>query len=187
MFASTRYFVVFSLINIFLVTYGDIFLFFNWKINFFEIHLVDTLNVFSVKWNFQIEFLRINRSIHQRCSIIKGILRNFAKFAGKQLCQSPFWLATLLKKSLWHRCFPENFAKFLRTPFSQNSSWWLFPTNLVEWYSNLQNRSLTWLSHSRYHWWIAMGNQLSQICLWYNWSNLYCIKKTKIAWPSQAL
>ena len=25
--------------------------------------------------------------------------------------------ATLLKKSLWHSCFPVNFAKFLRTPF----------------------------------------------------------------------
>ena len=26
-------------------------------------------------------------------------------------------LATLLKKSLWHICFPVNFRKFLRTPF----------------------------------------------------------------------
>ena len=30
--------------------------------------------------------------------------------------------ATLLKKKLWHRCFPVNFVKFLRTPFSQNTS-----------------------------------------------------------------
>ena len=29
--------------------------------------------------------------------------------------------ATLLKKRLWHRCFPVNFAKFLRTPFLQNN------------------------------------------------------------------
>ena len=28
----------------------------------------------------------------------------------------------LLKKRLWHSCFPVNFAKFLRTPFSQNTS-----------------------------------------------------------------
>ena len=33
--------------------------------------------------------------------------------------------ATLLKKSLWHRCFPVNFVKFLRTPFLQNTSGWL--------------------------------------------------------------
>ena len=30
--------------------------------------------------------------------------------------------ATLLKKRLWHGCFPVNFAKFLRTPFLQNTS-----------------------------------------------------------------
>ena len=30
--------------------------------------------------------------------------------------------ATLLKKRLWHRCFPVNFMKFLRTPFLQNTS-----------------------------------------------------------------
>ena len=29
--------------------------------------------------------------------------------------------ATLLKKD-WHRCFPVNFAKFLRAPFLQNTS-----------------------------------------------------------------
>ena len=31
-------------------------------------------------------------------------------------------LATLLKKRLWHRSFPVNFAKFLRTTFLQNTS-----------------------------------------------------------------
>ena len=30
--------------------------------------------------------------------------------------------ATLLKKRLWHRCFPVNFVKFLRTPLLQNTS-----------------------------------------------------------------
>ena len=30
--------------------------------------------------------------------------------------------ATLLKKRLWHRCFAVNFAKFLTTPFLQNTS-----------------------------------------------------------------
>ena len=33
--------------------------------------------------------------------------------------------ATLLKKRLWHRCFPVNFAKFLRTPFPTEHLWWL--------------------------------------------------------------
>ena len=33
--------------------------------------------------------------------------------------------ATLLKKTLWHRCFPVNFAKFLRTPSFIEQLWWL--------------------------------------------------------------
>ena len=51
----------------------------------------------------------------------KGVLRNFAKFTGKRLYQSLFFNkvaglrrpANLLKKRLWHYCFPVNFAKFL--------------------------------------------------------------------------
>ena len=68
------------------------------------------------------------RSSHQRCSIKKGVLRNFTEFTAKHLCQSLFFnkvagrmSATLLKKRLWHRCFPVNFVKFLRTPFLQNT------------------------------------------------------------------
>ena len=59
----------------------------------------------------------------------KGVPRNFTKFTGKHLCQSLFFNkvaglspATLLEKRLWHRCFPVNFAKSLRTPFLQNTS-----------------------------------------------------------------
>ena len=59
----------------------------------------------------------------------KGVLRNFTNFTGKYLCQSLFFNkladlrpATLLKKRLWHKCFPVNFTKFLRTPFLQNTS-----------------------------------------------------------------
>ena len=33
--------------------------------------------------------------------------------------------ATLLKKRLWHRCFPVNFAKFLGTPFFTEHPWYL--------------------------------------------------------------
>ena len=80
------------------------------------------------------------RSSHRRCSVRK-VLRNFTKFIGKQLCHCLFFKkvaglrpATMLKKRLWHRYFPVNFAKFLRTPSLQNISgrlllivhkWWL--------------------------------------------------------------
>ena len=41
------------------------------------------------------------------------------------LCTNQAWPATLLKKRLWHRCVPVNFAKFLRVPFLQKTSGWL--------------------------------------------------------------
>ena len=76
------------------------------------------------------EFCSGVESSHPRCSLKKGFLRNFAKFTGKQLCQSLFLdkvaglrlPETLLKKRFWHRCFSVNFAKFLRTLFLQNIS-----------------------------------------------------------------
>ena len=56
------------------------------------------------------------RGGHQRCSIKKGVLRSFTKFTGKHLTP-----ATLLKEELWHKCFPVNFAKFLKIPFQQKT------------------------------------------------------------------
>ena len=63
-------------------------------------------------------------------SCMKGVLRNFAKFTGKHLCQILFFNkvpglrpVTLLKKRLWHRCFPDSFGKFLRTPFIIEHPW----------------------------------------------------------------
>ena len=48
----------------------------------------------------------------------KFALKNFAKFAGKHLCQSLFFNKVT---GLRHRCFPVNFAKFLRANFLQNT------------------------------------------------------------------
>ena len=73
---------------------------------------------------FAITIQMTTRRSYQRCSVRTGVLRNFAKFTGKHLCQVLFYNkvagpepATLLKKRLWHRCFPMNVAKFLRAPF----------------------------------------------------------------------
>ena len=80
-------------------------------------------------------FIRRN---HHRCSIKIGALKNFAKFSEKHLWQNLFFNkvaglrihqskygrpATLLKKRIWHRCFPANFAKFLWTPFFIEHLW----------------------------------------------------------------
>ena len=52
----------------------------------------------------------------------KGVLRNFVKFMGKYLCQGLFFNKV---SGLWYRCFPVNFAKFLRTPFLKEHLRWL--------------------------------------------------------------
>ena len=59
----------------------------------------------------------ICRSSRQEVFSEKDVLINFAKFTGKHLCQSLFF-----EESLWRKCFPVNFVKFLRTPFLENAS-----------------------------------------------------------------
>ena len=67
----------------------------------------------------------------QRCSVKKvflGIPQNSQEntyvslFFNKVPGLRP---ATLLKKRLWHMCFPVEFAKFLRTAFFKEYLWWL--------------------------------------------------------------
>ena len=87
------------------------------------------------------------RSNHWRCSVRKGNLRNFTKFTGKRLCHRP---ASLLKKRLWHKCFPVNFAKFLKTRFLQNISGRLLL--YISWVMT----EISWLMHEspvlKLHW-----------------------------------
>ena len=53
--------------------------------------------------------------------------------------------ATLLKKKLWHRCFPVNLAKFLRTPFLTEHLPWLLLTYNFKWAIDYH---LIWMSSS---------------------------------------
>ena len=64
----------------------------------------------------------------------KRVLSNFEIFTGKHLCQSLFFSRVAgLKKSFlacnfirfWHRFFPVNFAKFVRTSFLIENLRWL--------------------------------------------------------------
>ena len=58
----------------------------------------------------------------------KGVLKNFAKFTGKHLCQSLFFNKVAGLRPVK---FPVNFAKFLR-PFFMEHLWWV----LVKFISN---------------------------------------------------
>ena len=68
----------------------------------------------------------------------KGVLKTFAKFTGKDLCQSLCLiklqaLAPDIKRP-WHRCFPVNFAKFIRTSFlTEHLRWPLLSKVWLAW------------------------------------------------------
>ena len=54
------------------------------------------------------------------CSYKKSVFLKISQNSQENTCArvcSRFQPATLLKKRLWHRCFPVNFAKLLRTLF----------------------------------------------------------------------
>ena len=57
----------------------------------------------------------------------KGVLRNFAKFTGRHLCQTLFFNkgCNFIKKETLAQVFYVNFVKLLRTPFSIEHLWWL--------------------------------------------------------------
>ena len=78
---------------------------------------------------------KIFKSSHQRCFVRKDILRNFAKFKGKHLCQSLRPAAEaynfIIKETLAQVFSYVSFAKFLRTPFLQNTSGRLLPDVLL--------------------------------------------------------
>ena len=69
------------------------------KSTFFTEHLRSLLLLFS--------------SSHQRCSIIKGVLRNFTKFTKKHLCQSRFF-----KKETLAQVFSFEFCEISQNNFS---------------------------------------------------------------------
>ena len=69
------------------------------------------------------DLFTIIRSSHRRCFIKKGVLENLANFIGKHLCKGlSFNMVGGLRPTLLKGEFPVNFAKFLRTPFWQNTS-----------------------------------------------------------------
>ena len=72
----------------------------------------------DIHWFWEMNKCRIR---HQRCSVTKGVLRNFAKLTRKHLCHSLFVnkvaslrAVTLLKKRLWCRFFPVRSRWFRR-------------------------------------------------------------------------
>ena len=93
------------------------------------------------------------RSSHWRCSMGKNVLRNFAKFTGKHLCQSRFFNkvaglrpATLLKKEALAQVFSWEVCKISKNTFYTEHHWatasWMH-TMLINWTLKLGLQS-TW-------------------------------------------
>ena len=96
---------------------------------------IDNLYIHELLGYMRCLFFKTVRSSRPEVFCKKGFLRILAKLTGKYLCQSLFLNkvaglrpATLLKKRLWHRCFPVNFVKFLRATFYKEHLWWLLLT-----------------------------------------------------------
>ena len=71
-------------------------------------------------------------AVVQKCSV-KKVFLEISEHSQENTCARVSFFnkiaglkpATLLKKRLWHRCFPMNAVKFLRTPFHIEHLWWL--------------------------------------------------------------
>ena len=72
------------------------------------------------------------RSIHQRCSIKKGVLRNFVKSTGKHLCQSLFFnkgadlrpdACNFIKKETLSQVFSCGFYEISKNTFLTEHLW----------------------------------------------------------------
>lgn len=71
---------------------------------------------------YYIEKIRTNKGSRQEVLYKKSVFKNFTKLIGKKLCRSLFLIkfqAGSLQRD-WQKCFPINFANFLRTNILEN-------------------------------------------------------------------
>ena len=101
------------------------------------------------------------RSSHWRCPVTKGVLRNFSKFTGKQLCQILSFnkVAGLLfykVGGLGHRCFPVNFWEIYKNAFCYRiPPAWNF--NKKETLAQLFSCEFYKILRTKLWWWVVVG------------------------------
>ena len=79
-----------------------------------EIKLVVKICTYVKKKN----YFAFIQKVRPEVFCIKHVRKHFR--GSRPVCLRP---ATLLKMRLWHRCFPVNFVKFLRTPYFTEHAW----------------------------------------------------------------
>ena len=114
----------------------------------------------------------------------KGVIKYFAKFAEKHLCQSLFFNKVeglrpkpLLKKGFWHRRFSVNFVNCSRTRFLQNTSGRLFPKEVghlreMSYMNNNETSSSYWIIGKLKRtilltWWKSQQSQIEKFNMLY--------------------
>ena len=76
-----------------------------------------------------VHFSRQHRSSHQRCSMKKGVLKNFAKLTGKYLCQSLFFIkvagaaCNFIKKEILAQVFSCGFCEISKNTLFTEHLW----------------------------------------------------------------
>ena len=81
---------------------------------------------------FALQNLTKDRSSHRSCSLREGVLRNFAKFTRKHLCQGLFFnkvagleACNFIKKETVTQVFSCGFCEISKNTFFTETLWWL--------------------------------------------------------------
>ena len=84
-----------------------------------------TCGFIPVECNPQFHHLQ-SEAAARRCSMKKGVIKNFEKLIGITFVRVSLLISLfIIKKRLRQRRFPQNFAKFVRTPFFTEHLRWL--------------------------------------------------------------
>ena len=142
------------------------------------VSLFKSYSLFSKSSKTNVKF----RTSHWRCFVRKGVLRNFAKFTGKHLCQASVYNFT--KKETLAQVFSCKFCEIYKNTFCTEHLWatasesWIYakrkcePNDLPSWiyfpcligfYSENFGGSLQATSHSKLYQQSVSGHPL-----WYN-------------------
>ena len=128
-------------------------------------------------------------SLHHRCSI-KKVFLDISQNSQENTCARVSFLmklrpATLLKKWLWHRCFPVDCVKILRTLFSQNTSGRPLLDFMLSKDQSLSNRDTAETSATRNPSWIFWKDHLVKMCFLTNLTNSFTLWNNHPPWKSQ--
>ena len=96
----------------------------NWEKNFWRLYSIRSFYdffIFNILWRKKLAEI----SVVEVLPLTHLWPFTCLRFTPRQSTRSSFRPATLLKRRLSHRCFPVNFAKFLRTAFFTEQLGWL--------------------------------------------------------------